>query len=107
LANLGRYSEASVGVNSDGSGSGVEDKPLLGISWVVVPDTGHELASSDVSLPEERSVASHSGLDLHADSVSDWVSDWGESSEVGVPSLAVSIVAVPEMNLLVVNVTGS
>lgn len=52
--------ELSLLVSSDGSGSSVEDKPLLFLTWPVVSDSKSELVATDVLVPEEGSVTCHS-----------------------------------------------
>jgi len=52
---------------SDRVGSSIEGPPLVPVSWVVVSDSKSELAGSDVLMPEEGSVVSHSGSDLESD----------------------------------------
>ena len=66
---------------------------MLGVLWVVVSDSKSPLVSSDVFMVEESSVASHSGLDLELDAVSDWVFWIVNSLSVGVPSLVQTVVA--------------
>lgn len=60
LTDHGRDGESSVGVNSDGSRSGVEGEPLVVVSWVVVPDSQQLLTFTHVAGSEEGSVAAHS-----------------------------------------------
>lgn len=52
-------------------------------------------------------MSAHSCLDLELKAVSDWVSDWSWYSGVSEPSLVGTIVAVPEDDSLVVDVSGS
>jgi len=84
---------ASSSVGSDGSGSGIEDPPLLVVLWTVVSDSQSELVASDMLVPEECSSAWHSSLDLELNSISDWVSWVLSSSNVIVPSLVDTVVA--------------
>ena len=54
------YNHGSVGKGSDSLGSPVEDKPLSSVSWVVVLDSESVLLGTNVLMPEEGSVRSHS-----------------------------------------------
>ena len=50
----------SLGPGSDGVGSSPESEPLLVILWFVSSDSESELVSTNVLMPEERSVLLHS-----------------------------------------------
>lgn len=89
-------------MGSDGSGSSVEDPPLLPFPWGMVPELESVLTSSVVvtSVDVQGSVSAHLISELEASSITDWwvlVSD--NDSEVGnsdnLPSLVGSVVAVP------------
>jgi hypothetical protein len=54
----------SVSGSSDGSGSPVENKPLLVITWVVVSDSKAVLIMTNMFTPEQSSVGLHSVSDL-------------------------------------------
>lgn len=82
----GDYS-SSVGESSDRLGSPVKDPPLSVVSWVVVSDPESVLVCTNMLVPEEGSVGSHSRLDLELDSVSEWVSWVVEWSSVEVEGL--------------------
>ena len=97
----------SVGSRSDGSGSPVEDPPLLVVVWVVVLDSQSEVTVSDVLVPEEGSVLGHSSLDLESDSISEWVSWEGNTLSVKVELLVVSgLVAVTVSGVSTVSISS-
>jgi len=68
--------------SSNGSGSRVEEEPLSVVFRVVVSDSKTELVSSNMLIPEECSVVSHSALDLELDSISKWLRWISDSLEV-------------------------
>lgn len=88
-------------IGSDSLCSPVEGEPLSVVHRVVVLDVGSVLVSSNVVLPEECSVSSHSRLDLEFDSISKWV--WWVLHLVNLlvnrPSLVGSVVAAPPVDV--------
>ena len=99
-------SKVSVGKRSNSSCSPVEDPPLLVEAWVVVHDSQSVLMSSNVFMPEESSVSSHSRFDLEFDSISQWISSVVKWFSVKVPSLISSIVANVVDDLFVISVSS-
>ena len=90
--------------SSDGLGSSVEVEPLSVVPWLVVVDSESVVVVSDMLVPEQGSVAAHSGSDLESDSVSEnWLVVDG-TDLVEPPSLVGTIVAVPEDDVSVVTV---
>lgn len=87
--------EFSIRGSSNGSGSVIEDEPLLVVPWHVVSDSQSVLVVTDVLVSEQSSVSAHSGLNLELNSVFEWVALWN-SNTLGVnsPSLS-SVVLVP------------
>lgn len=74
LSLLVRDSIVSSSVSSDGSGSSVEYPPLLVVPWLMILDSQSVLMSSNMLMPEEGSVSTHSRSDLESDSVIEWLS---------------------------------
>jgi len=64
---LVRDGELSSSSRSDGSGSSVEDEPLLSFTWHVVSDSQSELVGTNVLVPEEGSSSAHLGSELESD----------------------------------------
>jgi hypothetical protein len=93
--------------SSNGPGSRVEEEPLSVVFRVVVSDSKTELVSSNMLIPEECSVVSHSALDLELDSISKWLRWISDSLEVDVPCLVETVVARPEGSPLVVDISSS
>jgi hypothetical protein len=60
----------SLSCGSDGSGSLVEDEPLLLVVWLVVSDSKTELATTNALTPENGFEATHLCLDLEGYSIS-------------------------------------
>ena len=79
---------------------------MLVDAWVVVHDSQSVLVSSNVFVPEECSVSSHSRFDLEFDSVSQWISSVVKWSSVKEPSLVSSIVADVVDHLFVISVSS-
>lgn len=67
-------SHSSVSCSSNGLSSPVEDEPLSVVLWLIVSDSKSVLTVSNVLVIEESSSASHQGLDLESDSISEWIS---------------------------------
>jgi len=85
----------------------VEDPPLLSVPWLAVLDSQSELVSSDVLVPEEGSLRSHSSLELELDSIFQWLSWPALVSLVNPPGLVETVVAVVEDDVSVVSVAVS
>ena len=98
---------ASSLVSSDGSGSLIEDPPLLWVPWLVVLDSESELVATDVLVPEQGSSGSHSCSELESASVLEWLSWPGLGSLVDPPGLVHTVMAVVEDNVSVVSVAVS
>jgi hypothetical protein len=90
--------------SSDGLGSSVEVEPLSVVPWLVVVDSQSVVVVTNVLMPEQGSVAAHSGSNLESDSVT---KDWSVIDStllVEPPSLVGTIVAVPEDDVSVMSV---
>jgi len=107
LAGLVGDGERSLASSSDGSGSLIENEPLLLTLWVVVSDSESVLLSSDVLGEEEGAVVLHLRLNLELDSVIEWLVWISPSDLVNGPSLVGTIVAIPEDSMSVVLVSSS
>lgn len=84
---LDGHGVSGVGSRSDGSGSPVEDEPLLDVVRVVVLDSESVLVGTNVLSDEQGSVGAHSRFDLELETVSEWVSWEMDSGSVEHPSL--------------------
>jgi len=98
---------SSVSGWSDGSGSPVEDPPLLVVPGIGISDSQSVLLVSNVLVPEEGSVGWHQRFDLESSAIWKWLSWVDHSSSVESPALVSTIVAVPEDDVSVVNITFS
>lgn len=107
LVDLAGESESSDSVLSDRSGSGVEDEPLVVVTWVGSLDDHSELSTSNSSLSDKDSVGAHSGSDLESESVSEWGSWCVASALREEPGLVIMIVARPPGGLLHVSVASA
>lgn len=94
-------------LRSDSSGSLIEDPPLSSVPWLVVLNSKSELVSTDVLVPEEGSLRSHSSSELELDIISEWLSWPGLGSLIDEPSLVETIVAVVEDHVSVVSLAVS
>ena len=99
--------EASVIGGSDGSGSSVEDPPLLVVLWIVISDSESVLTGSDVLSIEESSVVFHLRFDLESDVVSIWLLWICPADLINLPSLVLSVMAVPPGNMSSVSVSST
>ena len=76
---------------------------MLFVTWVVISNPQSELIFTNVVVPEHSSLdASHLGLNLETETVSDWRSGQTYSLLVDDPSLVEAVVARPPSELLVV-----
>ena len=107
LASLVGDGPVSLEVWSDGSGSPVEDPPLLLVPWLGVLDSESVLVSTNVLVPEEGSSRLHSSSDLESLSILQWLRWPLLGSLVDPPGLVETVVAVPEDNVSVVGVAVS
>lgn len=104
---LDRDGPSSVTLGSDGSGSPVEDKPLLDVPWGIVSDSQSVLVSTNVFMPEECSSSLHCGFDLESNSVSEWESWELDTLSINIPSLMFSVRADVEDKIVVHKVSTS
>jgi len=94
----------SVGNRSNGSGSPVEDPPLLVVVWVVVLDSKSEVSVTNVLVPDDGSVSAHSGFDLESNSAFEWISWEVNSSSVEREGLSHIVEASVPMDISVLSV---
>jgi len=107
LASLVGQGKVSGVVSSDGSGSGVEDKPLVLVSGVAGLNHESVLATANVCCSDKCFVGAHSGSDLESESVFEWGSRCVGSTLGEEPGLVVIVVARPPGGFLHVAVRSS
>lgn len=90
---MDRHNKLSVGLWSDGSGSPVEDEPLLEVTWAVVLDSQSELLGTDGFSIVDSLTSLHSRSDLETLSASKWVLGEVDSLCGDLPGLVCTVVA--------------